>query len=294
MAIQIRTSTNPQRSANSATQRPPRFSVLDVVDEDMFRGTTSEFVDTVIAWTRRPRFRIAVGVSAHTINLAAGDRMFAKHLQATEQVYCDGQSVVWAARVLGVRVAERSATTDVAPLLIERAAREGLRLYFLGGSDGVAEAAAARMRIAHPGVQIRTHHGYIDREQSDAVVADIAAWRTDVLLIGLGDPLQLSWLNQHREQLGRITALTSGGLFDWMSERHRRAPRWMIHLGLEWLHRLAIEPGRLWRRYIIGNPAFVMRVVLAALHRRGRSRAAAAGAATVAGPSASSRSGIAD
>lgn len=102
----------------------------------------------------------------------------------------------------------------------------------------------------------------------DALFAGIAAHETDVLLVGLGDPAQQEWVHEHRSRLHASAVLTCGGLFDWLSGTHRRAPRWMIGAGLEWLWRLLIEPRRLARRYLVGNPVFIARLLLQLLSRR--------------------------
>lgn len=255
---------------------PLRFHHL--LDARMSRGNQDQLVDRVMEWTRQGGLHITVGVNAHVVNLARSDGDFAAQLAQADLMHADGQSVVWGARALGVRLAERVSTTDLAPKVVQRAASEGDCIYFLGGEPGVAEEAAARMRSRFPGTVIHAHHGYLDARGTEVVLAELAECRPAVLFVGMGDPLQLRWILDHREHLHDVVAITSGGLFDWLSERNRRAPQWMIRLGLEWLHRLFIEPGRLWRRYVIGNPRFVLEVMRSARSlRRAGSASAKAG-----------------
>jgi N-acetylglucosaminyldiphosphoundecaprenol N-acetyl-beta-D-mannosaminyltransferase len=253
-----------------APAAPPLF--LDLIDQRFFTGDLQAFAADIVAGAAAHRPRTAVGVNAHLVNQMAGDPSFAADLEGVDTLYADGQSVVWGARALDLTVAERIATTDLAPVVVERAAAAGLRIYLLGGMPGVADDAAAALLRDHPAAQITAHHGYFGQgsQEEAEVLADIASWRPEIVFIGMGDPLQLRWATRNRAALGTATVLTSGGLFDWLSGRNVRAPQWMIRAGFEWLWRLFIEPKRLWRRYVIGNPAFVVRVARSrrALRRR--------------------------
>src|SRR5690606_1469122 len=113
-------------------------------------------------------------------------------------------------------------------------------VYFLGAAPGVAESAAERLRAKIPDLRLRTHHGYVERGEIDRVLDDIAAHGTGILFVGMGDPAQQFWVDEHRDRLPPAV-LTCGGLFDWLSGSNRRAPEWMIRGGLEWLWRLIIE-----------------------------------------------------
>ncbi|MGO1734954.1 MAG: WecB/TagA/CpsF family glycosyltransferase [Leucobacter sp.] len=172
-----------------------------------------------------------------------------------------GQSGVWAAWWVGGWLPERLATTDIAVPVMRAAATARIPVYFLGGAHGVAECAAVRLRERIRGLSLRTHHGFFSGEGTDAVLRDIAAHGTGILFVGMGDPLQQHWVAAHADRLPPAV-LTCGGLFDWLSSSHRRAPGWMIRAGLEWLWRLMIEPRRLARRYILGNPSFIGAVTL--------------------------------
>ena len=217
-------------------------------------------VETVIGWTRENQQRVAVGVNAHVSNLARRDPELRHFLEGSDLNYADGQSVVWAARALGASVSERGATTDLAPPLLQRAARENLNVFFFGGQPGVAESAAEQMRRIAPDVKIATHHGYVDAEGVEEVLREIRAHGTDLLFVGLGDPVQQAWVRDHGTRSGATAILTCGGLFDWLSGANKRAPAWMITAGLEWAWRLMIEPKRLAR--LVGNPAFILALAI--------------------------------
>lgn len=232
--------------------------------------TAAELVATVIGWTKTRVTHVAVGVNAHVCNLAAADPHFRKHLVAADLCYADGQAVVWAGRLLGNPLPERIATTDLIYPLAEACAEAGKRMYLYGAAPGVAERAAEMLQERTPGLSVATHHGFTTEEQMAELIADIRGHKTDILLVGLGDPLQQNWITAHREEVAVPAILSCGGLFDWTSGSHHRAPSWMIAAGLEWLWRLVLEPRRLAARYLLGNPKFVGHVVAALI--RGRHR----------------------
>ncbi|UFU05722.1 WecB/TagA/CpsF family glycosyltransferase [Ruania halotolerans] len=231
--------------------------------------TEEDVISHVLSWVDEPGpARLAVGVNAHACNQAARDLQLRTRMCAADLAYADGQSVVWAARLLGVRVPERVATTDFIHPLVDRAAAAGHRIFLYGGQPGVAERAAARLVERTPAARIDAHHGYVAANQIDDVIARINEFGTDILFVGLGDPLQQQWVDTYRSRLKVSAMLTCGGLFDVVSGRIARPPRWMARAGLEWLGRLFIDPGHVARRYLLGNPAFIAR--LARQYVRGR------------------------
>lgn len=229
--------------------------------------TLSSLIERVLQMARSDGVDVAVGINAHVCNQARSDARF-HDLLSKATTYADGQSVVWAAKLLRGHLPERLATTDAAVPILRAAAGAGVPVYFLGAAEGVAESAAEQLRDAIPGLQLRAHHGYFSAEETDAVLEEVRDHGTGILFVGMGDPAQQFWIDAHRDRLPPAV-LTCGGLFDWLSGQHRRAPTWMIRAGLEWLWRLGLEPGRLGRRYLLGNPAFIAAVLR---QRLGRNR----------------------
>jgi len=137
----------------------------------------------------------------------------------------------------------------------------GRSLFLLGARPGVAAAAAQSMRQRYPALRIAgTRDGYFDAAEEPAVIEQINASGADILLVAFGAPRQDLWLHQHRDVLAPPVRMGVGGLFDFYSGRIPRAPEWMREIGLEWAYGLLQEPGRMWRRYVIGNPLFLYRV----------------------------------
>lgn len=246
-------------------ERSGRGSVLGVPVDGV---TMKQAVHLIMEWTELRSPHVAVGVNAHVCNQAWEDPNFRSNLNAADLAYADGQSIVVAARLLGHSAPERLATTDLVWPLAEECAARRKRVFLFGGTPGEAERAAKALQGRAPGLEIATRNGYEDREDDSAVTAAILDFRPDVLLVGLGDPLQQQWIVDHKGLVGVPAILSCGGLFDWTSGSHRRAPRWMIRLGLEWSWRLALEPRRLARRYLLGNPVFIARLARQAAAER--------------------------
>lgn len=228
--------------------------------------TEASLTQRVIDFAKSPGVDIAVGVNAHVCNLARKDVDFARFLDRS-YTYADGQSVVWGARLLGSGLPMRLATTDIATPILHAAAKEDIPVYFFGAAEGVAETAAEKLRAQIPGLKLRTHHGYVKKTELDAVFTDIREHGTKILFVGMGDPIQEQWVEEHIDEMPPAV-LTCGGLFDWLSGSNRRAPGWMIRAGCEWLWRLMIEPKRLARRYIVGNPTFMYALAVQRLRLR--------------------------
>jgi N-acetylglucosaminyldiphosphoundecaprenol N-acetyl-beta-D-mannosaminyltransferase len=211
---------------------------------------------------RGGRGGLVLNVNAHCLNLCYADPALRGFFNAADVVFCDGAGVMLAAMLLGRRIPERITYADWAWDLAAFAAAEGFSLFFLGARPGVAQAAARRLKQRYPGLKmVGVHHGYFDRSENEAVVQKINAAAPDILLVGLGMPLQEYWLMENRHRLDAGVALTGGAVFDYVSGRLRRGPRLLVSSSFEWLARLLIEPRRLWRRYLVGNPLFFLRVV---------------------------------
>jgi N-acetylglucosaminyldiphosphoundecaprenol N-acetyl-beta-D-mannosaminyltransferase len=209
---------------------------------------------------------LVLSVNAHCLNLCYEDSKLRDFLNGAEVVFCDGAGVMLAARILGGRIPERITYADWIWQLADLASARGLSLYFLGSRPGVAREAARRLKERYPGLKIvGVHHGYFDHgagsAENERVVGEINASAPDILVVGLGMPLQERWLMENRQRLDVRVALTGGAVFDYASGRLRRGLRLLRENGFEWLARLLLEPRRLWRRYLIGNPLFLLRVL---------------------------------
>ena len=203
-------------------------------------------------------------LNAHCSNLAARDAEYRGAVNRFGLVYADGQGVVWASRALGAPVPERVNAGDFIPDFCRLCASEGIRLFLLGSYEGVPERAAQTWSKAAPGLTVAgTRHGFFTPEEEESVAAAINAARPDILIVGMSAPRQELWALRWAQRLHVPVIWCVGALFEYFSDTRPRAPVWMRRAGLEWLFRLALEPRRLWRRYLVGNARFVWRVLRA-------------------------------
>ena len=240
----------------------PQFSVLGVqicnVTQRRAIGMLEEMIDRLDDAAADVFF-----VNAHTLNLAAADPSYQAILNAGDLVFADGTGIRWAARLRGVRVIENVMGTDLIPAWF-RATVDRAHSYFLLGADPLTiELAADFARRTFPGWRLTGYHdGYLTDELMDGVVVDqINAAKPDVLLVGMGNPLQEQWIHRYLPELRVPVCIGVGGLFDFWAGNVSRSPSWLRRLGHEWLWRLVQEPRRLANRYLIGNPLFLARVL---------------------------------
>ncbi|HWK13279.1 MAG TPA: WecB/TagA/CpsF family glycosyltransferase [Rhizobiaceae bacterium] len=198
----------------------------------------------------------STSANGQVIALYGQDGAFRALMDQADQIHADGMPMVRYSKMFSKNpVTERVATTDLVHAVAERAVEAGVRFYFLGASEEVNARAVERMKELHPGLVFAgRRNGYFKREEEDAIVADILASKTDILWIGLGVPLEQAFVSRNIDRLRVGVIKTSGGLFDFLSGRNKRAPGWMQAVGLEWAYRMYLEPRRLGWRYLASNP----------------------------------------
>lgn len=216
-------------------------------------------------------------VNADCINIAAHDCSYFDTLKRSDWIFVDGIGMRLAGKMMKQPVRDNVNGTDLFPLLCASLEKSGKRLYLLGAKPGVVDDVAAWVNKNYPKLQIAgTRHGFFSAAEEAEVIEQIRASKTDVLLTAMGVPLQEKWLARHMAETGATVAMGVGGLFDFYSGRIPRAPLWMRKSGLEWFFRFMQEPGRLWRRYFIGNGVFLCRIgmdwVLVHLNKKKQSR----------------------
>ncbi|MDX8522176.1 WecB/TagA/CpsF family glycosyltransferase [Mesorhizobium dulcispinae] len=207
------------------------------------------------------RFTKVSFLNAHNANLAYRDPVFAEALDDF-LVLPDGVGVDIAAKLLyGAPFPDNLNGTDFVPAFLQ-ASTQPLTVALLGATRVNAEAASLKLSalaVQHKFVVI--HDGYFSPAEEPAIVERIARLRPDVLLVAMGVPRQELWIARHIDARHCMLPIAVGALLDFLSGTVPRAPLWMRRLRLEWLYRLWIEPGRLWRRYVVGNPLFLWRVL---------------------------------
>jgi N-acetylglucosaminyldiphosphoundecaprenol N-acetyl-beta-D-mannosaminyltransferase len=226
---------------------------------------SAELLDAAQNGARRQVFF----VNAHCVNVAARDRAYLDALGAADVLYADGSGMRLAARLAGQTLRDNVNGTDLFPLLCRDAAAAGVGVALLGARPGIAERCAENMQRRFPGLRVVwTHHGYLKDEEGPALIASLNDSGVGLLFVAMGVPAQELWITRHADALRPPVLLGVGALFDFYSGEVSRAPAFIRKLGLEWVYRFMLEPRRMFARYILGNPVFVLR----ALRRRMRGR----------------------
>ena len=181
----------------------------------------------------------------------------------------DGMPIVWGSRLMATPLPERVAGSDLVGPLLELAGQRNWRVAFFGAGPGVAEKAAAIAREKWRTNVVSTDAPMVDLKdgaQIDAIAASLAAQKPDLILFALGAPKQELLMARIAERVSPAVLLGIGASLDFIAGTLKRAPAIMRKTGFEWLYRLAQEPGRLWRRYLINDPKFVI-ILLKSLGR---------------------------
>ncbi len=241
-----------------ANERRLRLCGIEIADTD---------IPSAAAWiVLRARHRLAAEIAflnAHCVNVLHRDPAYRAALDGMTRVFADGIGIRIAARLAGTSLRDNVNGTDLFPVLCSQAATAEVGLFLFGAAPGVAEAAGHNMQARFPDLDVAgTHHGYlVDAAAEDSVIETINASGASILLVALGVPAQEAWISRNRARLTPTVVIGVGGLFDYYSGRIERAPLMLRKAGLEWAWRLAQEPRRLARRYLLGNAEFLARVL---------------------------------
>jgi N-acetylglucosaminyldiphosphoundecaprenol N-acetyl-beta-D-mannosaminyltransferase len=244
----------------------PRAEVLGCrIDRLDMRATLAE-VERVIA---SRRYTQHMAINAAKLVTMHEDARLREIVGGCGLVNADGQSVVWASRMLGDPLPERVAGTDLMHELLALAEEKGYRVYFLGARAEVLERALERLRETYPALQVAgARDGYFSDDEEAGVAAAVATSRADILFVAMSSPRKEYFLGAHGPRLGVPFVMGVGGSIDVVAGVTRRAPLVWQRAGCEWLYRLLQEPRRMFRRYAVTNTRFAMLVARALLTGR--------------------------
>jgi N-acetylglucosaminyldiphosphoundecaprenol N-acetyl-beta-D-mannosaminyltransferase len=255
----------PVAADHIAPPMPPRF-IMDRVPIDRVA------MDYAVAWVIQGlKHRsgthplLIMGPNAQLVTLAASSPRFAEALQAADLSVPDGISVVLASRLLGKRIPERVTGGNLMERLCAESARYGLSVFFLGGLPGAATGAALNLKRRYSGLKVAgcycPPHGFENDAVESAHIRQLVAdSKPDLLCVAFGAPKQEIWMYENCPTLPIGAAIAVGAALDTQAGLKKRAPRWTHEIGIEWLYRFALEPRRLWRRYLFGNSRFLLLV----------------------------------
>jgi len=250
------------QEASTTAAHPTQSRIFDI-PVDLARP--GELLQRITGWVGDGQGpRRVMYVNAHVLNQSLEHPALRTALNEADLVYCDGYGVRLAAKALEVQIPHRMTGADWIWGVAALCEAAGRSLYLLGSDPGASAEAATELKRWYPSLEITgTHHGYFEQgtPHEQRVLEHINENKPDILLVGMGTPQQEVWVERHFDEVDAKVVWTVGALFEYVSGRIKRAPHWMSDNGLEWIFRLAVEPRRMWRRYLLGNPVFLHRVM---------------------------------
>jgi exopolysaccharide biosynthesis WecB/TagA/CpsF family protein len=221
--------------------------------------------DMVLEAARQGRSLAVSAIAVHGVMTGVLDPAHRYRLNHLDLVVADGQPVRWALNLLhAVGLRYRVYGPNLTAEVLTRAAPEQIPVYFYGSTQEVIDLLCARLRQKFPGLRIAgaepSRFGRIDAKTADGIAARIRASGARIVFVGLGCPRQEVWAYEFRDRL-KMPILAVGAAFPFLAGTLRQAPTWMQDRGFEWLFRLYMEPRRLWRRYLLLSPAYILLVL---------------------------------
>jgi N-acetylglucosaminyldiphosphoundecaprenol N-acetyl-beta-D-mannosaminyltransferase len=226
------------------------IAILGVSFDPMTLAGAVDRIEAMIE-ARRPNYVVTPNVDF--LVQAQHDPELHQILVQADLVLCDGKPLVWASRWLGNALPGRVAGSDLVPVLLQRAAERGWKIFLLGGADGVGAEAAQRIAAAHPSLPKVAYYSPPHRPLAGMnhaeIIGRLRAAQPDLVLVCFGCPKQEKWIFQHYRAAGVPVMIGAGGTVDFLAGRLKRAPLWMRRSGTECVFRLWQEPRRLCKRY---------------------------------------------
>lgn len=219
-------------------------------------------VDTVLKWVKNRNAHYICVRDVHGVMRAQADEALMAIHNDAGLITPDGMPLAWTLKARGYTESTRVCGADLVAALCAASVTHGVRHYFYGGKPGVAERMASKLSQMFPGLYVAgastPPFGNVTLAEDEAIVTEISFTQPDVVWVGLSTPKQEYWMRDHVGRIPGATLIGVGAAFDFYAGDVKRAPEWMHNIGLEWLHRLISEPRRLWRRYLILAPMFLI------------------------------------
>ncbi len=221
---------------------------------------TLETIDEAIRSGRQIRHTC---VNAGKIALMQDDPELFQNVVTSDVINPDGQAVVWASRILGKPLPERVSGIDLMVNVIKLAYQRSYKIFFFGAREEIIKRVVAIYSQQYsPEIIAGYRNGYFQEEEEPAIVEEIKNSGAKILFVGIKSPIKEGFLSQYKVELKQVSLIMGvGGAFDVVAGAVKRAPIWFQENGLEWFYRLIQEPGRMWKRYLIGNFRFIMLVL---------------------------------
>ena len=208
----------------------------------------------------------------HGFNLSMQFPWYYQFLQSAEFTNCDGMGILKAISFMGLDlpVDYRVSYSLLMPKILENCNQNEFSVFLLGGKPQILQDAINNLQLQYPEASFAGHHGYFDKEDpeaNEALVEQINQFQPNILIVGMGMPIQEFWVQKYRHKLQAITIMVGGAIIDRMAGMVSDCPRFISDSGFEWLYRLVREPKRLAARYLLGNSAFALQIMLATFNK---------------------------
>lgn len=225
--------------------------------------TFDQTVDKIVTGIKLGSKIHHVCISAAKVVAMQTNTILKKSVLNADIISPDGQSIVFASKILGKPLPERVSGIDLMEKLIQISFQQKLKIYFLGATQEVVQEVVSRYRKEYGDKIIAGYrNGYFDKNQEQDIAKQISQSRANILFVAMPSPKKEIFLHENKPYLENVNFIMGvGGSFDVISGITRRAPLWMQKCGLEWFYRLIQEPKRMWKRYLIGNIKFILLMI---------------------------------
>ena len=263
-----------KENTNSASRRRKTVTIetlpakVELLNRQISLTSDLAIIEAIHKTCIEKRKMTVASYNVHSFNLSMQIPWFYEFQQSADITLCDGFGILKALNYFGLEIPiqYRIAATDLIPELVEYCNHHHLSIFLLGTKPEILAQAIQSLSKQYPSLEVFGHHGYFDQtdlEQNQIVVNQINLVRPNILIVGMGMPLQEQWLLEYRPYLNVNVFIPCGAVIDRLAGIVTPCPKWITNAGFEWLHRLIHEPKRLATRYLIGNPAFLFHIALA-------------------------------
>ena len=215
---------------------------------------------------------VVANYNIHGFNLSMQLPWYYQFLQSADIANCDGMGILKAISFMGLDlpIDYRVSYTLLMPKILENCNQNGFSVFLLGGKSQHLKIALDNLKRKYPKVTFTGHHGYFDKEDPDvnqSIITQINQFKPNILIVGMGMPIQEYWVYKYRNSLQVNTIMLGGAIIDRMAQIVPDCPGFISNVGFEWLYRLLREPKRLGARYLLGNSAFALHIALAIFNK---------------------------
>ena len=264
--VQVENTHNQERN-DTKIDKPTALSVY-LLERRIDCMSVSSIVEAVEKACVEDKKITVANYNIHSFNLSMQLPWYYEFLQRAEIANCDSVGILKAIGYMGLDLPldYRTSYTLLMPKILENCNQKEFSVFLLGGKPEYLQAAIDNLKIQYPAVRFGGHDGYFDKKDSranQAAIAQINEFKPNVLVVGMGMPLQEHWVQQHGDSLEVNAIMLGGAIIDRMAGIVPDCPHVISNAGFEWFYRFLREPKRLGARYLLGNPAFALHIALA-------------------------------